>query len=98
MKALLTTGGHGTRLRPLTHTMNKHLIPIANKPIIHYALEYLAESGIKGRGSGPAWTASCSQTLAAGTASHSHCKTWCNKRTAGNYCKDQRCPRAFARN
>ncbi len=47
MKALLTTGGHGTRLRPLTHTMNKHLIPIANKPIIHYALEYLAESGIK---------------------------------------------------
>jgi len=47
MKALLTTGGHGTRLKPLTHTMNKHLIPIANKPIIHYALEYLAESGIK---------------------------------------------------
>lgn len=47
MKALLTTGGHGTRLRPLTHTMNKHLIPIANKPIIHYALEYLAEAGIK---------------------------------------------------
>ena len=47
MKALLTTGGHGTRLKPLTHTMNKHLIPIANKPIIYYALEYLAESGIK---------------------------------------------------
>lgn len=46
LKALLTTGGHGTRLRPLTHTKNKHLIPIANKPIIHYALEYLSESGI----------------------------------------------------
>ncbi len=46
MKALLTTGGHGTRLRPLTHTKNKHLIPIANKPIIHYALDSIAESGI----------------------------------------------------
>jgi len=46
LKALLTTGGHGTRLRPLTHTKNKHLIPIANKPIIHYALDYIAEAGI----------------------------------------------------
>lgn len=46
LKALLTTGGRGTRLRPLTHTKNKHLIPIANKPIIYYALEYLSEAGI----------------------------------------------------
>ena len=57
LKALLTTGGHGTRLRPLTHTKNKHLIPIANKPIIHYALEYLSEAeitevGIVTRGEG----------------------------------------------
>lgn len=47
MKALIAAGGYGTRLRPITYTLNKHLIPIANKPMIFYALEKIAETGIK---------------------------------------------------
>ena len=47
MKALITAGGHGTRLRPITHTQNKHLIPIANKLMLGYALEYAHDAGIE---------------------------------------------------
>ncbi len=46
MKAIITAGGHGTRLRPITHTQNKHLIPIANKFMLDYAIEYVRDSGI----------------------------------------------------
>jgi glucose-1-phosphate thymidylyltransferase len=46
MKALVTAGGHGTRLRPITHTQNKHLIPIANKEMLAYALDYLIDAGV----------------------------------------------------
>lgn len=47
MKALILAGGRATRLRPITHTINKHLIPLANKPMIFYAIEKVMEAGIK---------------------------------------------------
>jgi glucose-1-phosphate thymidylyltransferase len=47
MKGLLLAGGHGTRLRPLTYTGNKHMLPIANKPILFYGIEGLRDAGIK---------------------------------------------------
>jgi glucose-1-phosphate thymidylyltransferase len=47
MKGLILAGGHGTRLRPLTFTGNKHMIPIANEPILYHGLRNLAEAGIK---------------------------------------------------
>ena len=45
MKALLTAA-RGSHLKPLTHTINKHLIPLANKPMIFYALEHITSAGI----------------------------------------------------
>lgn len=47
MKALITAGGRATRMRPITYTINKHLIPLANKPMIWHAIEKIAEAGIK---------------------------------------------------
>jgi glucose-1-phosphate thymidylyltransferase len=46
MKGLLLAGGFGTRLRPLTYTGNKHLLPIANKPMLLYGLEQIVNTGI----------------------------------------------------
>ncbi len=47
MKAIIPTGGRGTRMRPLTFSTNKHFIPIANKPVIFYPIETVANAGIK---------------------------------------------------
>lgn len=46
MKGIILHGGHGTRLRPLTHTGPKQLLPIANKPMSQYCVETLVKAGI----------------------------------------------------
>lgn len=46
MKGILLSGGTGSRLRPITHTGPKQLIPVANKPVLQYAIEDLKEAGI----------------------------------------------------
>jgi len=68
MKAIIPTGGRGTRMQPITFSSNKHFIPLANKPLIYYPIETIVAAGIKEIGItyNPGWLPQVQKTLGDG--------------------------------
>src|SRR5437660_1812621 len=70
LRGLILSGGKGTRLRPITHTSAKQLIPVANKPVLFYGIEAMAEAGIEDVGIVIAPETGAEIQAAAGDGSH----------------------------